>query len=136
MDATPGEDYATWGGLRLTGGVQQWWMENGWAYFAPATSVISAALGPFGGLLNVTGASAVVLDIVSSMTMFRYTISDSGQLVIQAGRGRGGQAVIENYTSDGDTGASSANITVFKQQIVEGGATLEAGLGTHFSMAA
>jgi RTX calcium-binding nonapeptide repeat (4 copies) len=136
MDATAGEDYATWGGFRLTGGVQQWWMEAGWAYFAPATSVISAALGPFGGLLNVTGASAVVLDIIASITMFRYTVSDGGQLVIQAARGYGGQAVIQNYTSSGDTGASSANITVFKQQIVEGKATLEAGLGTHFSMAA
>ena len=33
------DDFVMLGGIRLSGGVQQWWMENGYAYFASATSV-------------------------------------------------------------------------------------------------
>jgi hypothetical protein len=55
---------------------------------------------------------------------------------VQAARGYGGQAVIQGYESSGDTGASSANITVFKQLILEGKATLDAGFGTAFALAA
>src|SRR5262249_4740806 len=34
MDADT-TDHASWGPFLLTGGVQQWWMEDGWAYYTP-----------------------------------------------------------------------------------------------------
>jgi Ca2+-binding RTX toxin-like protein len=37
------DDYAMWGGFRLTGGVQQWWQEGQWAYWAPFSSLLSSA---------------------------------------------------------------------------------------------
>ena len=68
------EDYVMWAGFQLSGGVQQYWMENGWAYFAPATSLISGALGAFGGVFT---AVATLLD-TPMMTTFRYAKSDAG----------------------------------------------------------
>ncbi|MEQ1672336.1 MAG: hypothetical protein ABL893_15900, partial [Hyphomicrobium sp.] len=118
VDDAKTDDFAVWAGFRLTGGVQQWWMENGFAYWTPASSVITGALGGFGG---VFAAAAVLFDVVT-MTTFRYALSSSNQLIVQFGRGRGGQAVIEDYNTDADSGASDAGIAVFKQTL--GKATL------------
>jgi hypothetical protein len=107
------QDYAAWGGLVLTGGVNQWWMEGGFAYFSPATSLISGALGAFGGVFM---AAAAIVDGIF-MGTFRYGTSSAGELVIQAGRGRAGQAVITDYKVDFDKVEASAHVTVLKQAV-------------------
>ena len=111
-DADAGE-FAMWAGFRLSGGVQQSWMENGFAYWTPATSVVAGALGAFGGVFAV---AATLFDTVT-MTTFRYALSETGQLVVQFGRGRGGQAVVEDYSLDPDCAVGKAGITVFKQAL-------------------
>jgi Ca2+-binding RTX toxin-like protein len=117
MDATK-EDYAMWGSFRVTGGVQQWWMEDGWAYWTPFSSVVNAAPLP---AASVLGMLSYLLD-APTMTSFRYGMTDSGQLIVQSARGRAGQAVIEGYNLDIDTGDSTANIVALRQ--VLGKATL------------
>ncbi len=109
------EDFVTAGGFRLHGGVQQWWMENGFAYYTPSTSLISGALGAFGSVF--TAASVLFDAALLSIVGVRYALSQSGQLVMQFARGRGGQAVMENYKTDADTGDATGHITVFKQVI-------------------
>ncbi len=109
------DDFVTANGFRLHGGVQQWWMENGFAYYTPSTSLISGALGAFGGVF--TAASALFDATLLSIVGVRYALSDSGQLVMQFARGRGGQAVMENYKTDADTGDATGHITVFRQVI-------------------
>jgi hypothetical protein len=59
MDATS-DDFVTWGSWLLTGGVQQWWMEKGWAYWTPFTSIVST-ISPL-GFLDTFGALAAILD--------------------------------------------------------------------------
>jgi Ca2+-binding RTX toxin-like protein len=114
-DATA-EDYASWGSFVLTGGVQQYWMEDGWAYYAPLSSLLSGA--PL-GFLDVFGYLALTLD-VPAMTTVRYAMTDSNQLIVQFARGRGGQAVIDNYNLDLDTGAATAHIVAFRQILAHG----------------
>ncbi|UZE48465.1 hypothetical protein ONR75_27305 [Rhodopseudomonas sp. P2A-2r] len=114
-DATA-EDYASWGSFVLTGGVQQYWMEDGWAYYAPLSSLLSGA--PV-GFLDVFGALALALD-VPAMTTVRYAVTESNQLIVQFARGRGGQAVIDNYNLDLDTGAATAHIVAFRQILAHG----------------
>ena len=108
-----------WAGFQVAGGVQQYWMENGWAYFAPATSLISGALGAFG---TVFSAAATLLD-TPMMTTFRFGKTDTGQLIIQFGRRRGGQAVIQNYQDDAGNGPGSAHVTVLKKEVKDGKTT-------------
>ena len=57
VDDAASEDFATWAGFRMHGGVQQWWMENGFAYYSPATSLISGALGAFGSVFTATATA-------------------------------------------------------------------------------
>ena len=52
MDAQA-DDYVSWGPLRLTGGVQQWWSESHWAYWSPMSSLVSSL-----GWLSVTTAKS------------------------------------------------------------------------------
>jgi Ca2+-binding RTX toxin-like protein len=109
-DAKP-EDYAMWGSFVLTGGVQQSWMEDGWAYYAPFSSLVAGA--PL-GFADLFGALAILLDVPALQTV-RYGVTQSDQLVVQFARGRGGQAVIDNYNLDLDTGAATAHIVAFRQ---------------------
>ena len=135
MDATS-EDFVTWGPFHLTGGVAQWWTEGNWAYWTPFTSLISGAPLPF---LNVFGALAVILDVAAA-SAFRYSVTQGGQLVVQAGFGRLAQAVINNYEMDPDTGKATGHVVVLKQVMGEGGSledfkkylnlALKAGFGT------
>ncbi|WP_199084622.1 calcium-binding protein [Bosea sp. ASV33] len=121
------EDYVYWGPLRVTGGVQQWWMEGGWATWAPFSSLISGMPLPF---LMGFGAVApimmlgVALDVVSSL-LFQFKMTESGQLVIQMALGEGGQIIIEDYELDLDNHKGSGNIVVFKQTILNGIGSLE-----------
>lgn len=117
------DDFVMLAGIRLTGGVQQWWMENGYAYFASTTSVVSASLGIF-GFTNVLGVAALLFDTLT-MKIARYAMSSSGQLVIEFAGGRAGQAVIEDYKPINDAGESTAGVTVFRQMIVEGKGSLQ-----------
>ncbi len=119
MDART-DDFVTWGGFRVTGGVQQTWMEAGWAYWTPFSGLLSGATLPF---LGIWGSLSVLVDIAAATT-FRFALTDSNQLVIQYGRGRTGQAVIENYQLNLDTGAASGHVVVFAQEIAPGRASL------------
>ncbi len=111
------EDFVTWVApfFRVTGGVQLAWQEGGFAYWQPF-GALTAGLGPLaavgGGILGVVG---LLVDVVTATT-FRFALSETGQLVIQFAGGRGGQAVIENYKLDLETGESSGNVTVFRQE--------------------
>ncbi|HEX8665517.1 MAG TPA: calcium-binding protein [Beijerinckiaceae bacterium] len=118
MDATA-EDFVTWGSFHLTGGVQQWWMEAGWAYWTPMSGIMSAF--PL-GMADVMGAMTVLVD-VPTMATVRYAVTEADQLVVQFARGRGGQAVINDYKVDLDTGAAPAHIVAFRQ--VTGHGSLE-----------
>jgi Ca2+-binding RTX toxin-like protein len=109
-DATT-KDYAAWGPLMLTGGVQQSWQEGGWAYWAPFSSLTAGA--PL-GFADLFGALAIMLD-VPFMTTVRYGVTQADQLVVQFARGRGGQAVIDNYQLNLDTGEATAHIVAFRQ---------------------
>jgi Ca2+-binding RTX toxin-like protein len=115
MDATT-KDFATWGPFLLTGGVQQWWMEEGWAYWSPFSSLASAIPLAF---LDVFGALALTLD-APTMSTVRYALTDSNQLIVQFGGPHGGQAVVENYNINLDTGAATGHIVVFKQELGHG----------------
>ncbi len=44
-----------WGPFRLTGGVQQSWMEAGWAYWTPFTSMLQGVPGSFAGIFGRSG---------------------------------------------------------------------------------
>jgi Ca2+-binding RTX toxin-like protein len=115
MDAGT-EDYVTWGGsFHLSGGVKQWWMEGNWAYWTPFGSILGSLPFP---ALNVASAFLYLVDAVTALT-FRYAQTDSGQLVVQFGRGRGGQAVIENYEMNYDTGQATGHVVVFQQVLVD-----------------
>ena len=104
-DATS-EDGVTWAGVRLTGGVQQWWMEDGWAYWTPATSLLgSTGFGTIG--LSLVGSLLSIVEAEFGAN-FRYGLSHSGQLIIEVARGRGGQAVLEGYDLDLKTGEADA----------------------------
>jgi hypothetical protein len=75
------------------------------------------------------------------MLAFRYGLSSSGQLIIQNALGLAGQAVMENYSLDLDTGAATAGIVALKQTFGPGNLplfrnylnlALKAGFGTGF----
>ncbi|MGA0599282.1 calcium-binding protein [Caulobacter sp. KR2-114] len=100
------DDQIDWGAFVLTGGVQQWWQEDGYAYASVTAGLLSIAPPEFMGVFDLIG---MMLD-VPEMTAFRYTTTESGQLVIQAGDGRIGESVVDNYSLDDATGG----ITVFR----------------------
>jgi Ca2+-binding RTX toxin-like protein len=65
-------DYANWGWFTLTGGVQQWWQEGKWAYWAPFSSIASTV--PL-GFLDVFGYLMIGLDM-ATMTTVRYALTE------------------------------------------------------------
>ena len=111
MDATR-DDYLMWGNHVLAGGVEQWWMESGWAYWTPWSSILLTM--PLPNLAGLASVAAAVLD-APMMTAFRYALTSSDQLIVQTGLGRGGQAVVENYSLDLENGKATGHVVVFKQ---------------------
>lgn len=113
MDAEMGGqntgDMITWGPYLLTGGTQKPWVESGWAYSAPLWQAFPYTIFN----VNIMSALGLILD-VPVMPSFRFGLSDAGQLLIEMGRGRTGQAVIENYELDIPTGFGTANITAYR----------------------
>ena len=106
------DDYVTWGFLPLTGGVQQWWNESGYAYWSPLgalTSNLGLASIVGGGLLTFLAGATDAL----AMTFARYAVDQNGDLVIQMAGGLLGQAVVHNYEFNSDR-ASTGNIEVFR----------------------
>jgi Ca2+-binding RTX toxin-like protein len=106
-----GEDFATWNGLRVTGGVQQWWQEGDFAYYAGVAPLLT------GGIVGNLFASMLTLINLPMTLAMRYGMTESGQLLIQQGRGRAGVAIIEDY----DWIEGTAGISVLREVIVEGG---------------
>ncbi len=113
-DATT-EDFLTWGGKQLTGGVQMPWMEKGYAYYMPYSGLVMSA-NPLGLMSDFLGLTSVLNDLKLANT-FRYGLTESNQLLIQFGRGRGGQAVIENYSADMETGEATGNVVAYQYLI-------------------
>jgi Ca2+-binding RTX toxin-like protein len=74
MDAN-GEDHTKWGGHVLSGGVSQWWNEQGYAHYAGFGAVLAGAPITTAGLL---GALGVLMDIPQA-ALFRYSFGESGQ---------------------------------------------------------
>ena len=121
MDATI-NDRVDWGNWRLTGGVQQSWMEGGWAYWSPFTSLIgSGGIGTavFAGSIELVGMFAADVGFMSTV---RYAVAKNNQLVVEFARGRAGEALIQNYDAGLGAGQHAiAGITVFKQGSVPAG---------------
>ncbi|MCB1528869.1 MAG: AHH domain-containing protein [Hyphomicrobiaceae bacterium] len=115
------EDHVFLGPFVAHGGVKTWWMEGQFAYNMPFHGYFSAmptvALPAMAALAPLMAVSARV-DVFSSL-MFRYAVSTTHQLVIQSFLGAG-QAVVEGYELDLETGIGTAGITVYQQHLVEG----------------
>jgi trimeric autotransporter adhesin len=116
MDASS-EDYVSWYGLQLTGGVQQRWDESGWADYSPA----GALVGNF-GLASVVGGGFLTLAAnlidAAGMLWARYAINDSGDVAIQMCGGLLGQAYIKNYHFD-PTAVSSGHVEIFRVKVTD-----------------
>jgi Ca2+-binding RTX toxin-like protein len=110
MDAGT-NDKLYWGGLGLSGGVQQSWSESGYAYWSP----IGALVGNLGLASIVGGGFLTVLGILTdvlAMTFVRYAVNGSGDLVMEMAGGLLGTAVLKNYEFRPDS-VSTAGIEVF-----------------------
>ncbi len=107
------EDKLLWGPFIANGGVKTWWMEGQFAYSMPFHGLFSAmpaAVLPAVGALAPMFALGAQIDIFSSL-MLRYALSTSHQLVIQSFLGAG-QAVVEDYKLDLESGEATAGIAV------------------------
>ncbi|MEJ7928299.1 hypothetical protein WG908_16245 [Sphingobium sp. AN641] len=100
-------------GMRLTGGVKQWWMEGNAAYYAPFTS-LSAAFPVIGSELIAT--AAIMVDSVT-LKFVQYSLLSDGTLAMMFGWGQGGTAYLENYDIDFNSGVGSAGISVFQVEV-------------------
>jgi len=96
-------------GIRLYGGVQQWWDESGFASWAPFSSLL-AAFPVIGSELLYT--AAFFTDAVT-MKFVRYRLDADGTLEMNFGWGQAGVAAISNYALDLDSGLGTAGISVF-----------------------
>jgi Ca2+-binding RTX toxin-like protein len=114
-------DTADWG-IRLYGGVKQWWMEGNNAYWAPFSS-ISAAFPVIGSELITT--AAMFIDQVT-MKFARYQLDADGTLEINLW-GQTASAAIKNYSVDLDSGVGTAGITVFATEQGGNGASTSVG---------
>lgn len=103
-------------GFRLTGGVNQWWMESGYAAWSPFSS-LTAAFPVIGAELLYT--AAMFVDAVT-MKFVRYRMASDGTLEMNFGWGQAGQAALRNYNIDLDTGKASGGIAVFSAQRTSG----------------
>ncbi|MEP7007768.1 MAG: calcium-binding protein [Sphingomonas bacterium] len=100
-------DTVDWG-IRLTGGVNQWWQQSGYAYWAPFSS-LSAAFPVIGSELIYT--AAFFIDQVT-MKFARYRLDSDGTLEVNLW-GQTASAAIKNYNLDLTSGVGTAGVTVF-----------------------
>ncbi|MBP6014326.1 MAG: AHH domain-containing protein [Alphaproteobacteria bacterium] len=118
------DDYVSFLGLPIFGGVQQWWSEGNVASWAPLSAVLSAVpTVAFSGNILFAVGLAFVDAVCSNLLSFGKTTSN--QLLISVMGGRGGAIVIQDHKIDLETGDSSGNVVVFKQIFVPEGASLE-----------
>lgn len=106
------EDRTFWAGLPVTGGVQQWWQEGDFAYYAGVAPLLAG-----GGIISTLFGSALSLINMPMTQALRYGMTISGQLLIQQGGGRAGVAIVQDY----DYEEGTAGITVFRELIAKGG---------------
>jgi Ca2+-binding RTX toxin-like protein len=114
-DATR-EDYVLWdGGYLLTGGVQQSWMEGGWAYSASAYNTLASITPGIGQNALSLGLITTGTLLTTDLGLFRYGVTQSGQLIVQMAGGKG-QAVIEGYArpNTGIEDGAVGNITTLR----------------------
>jgi RTX calcium-binding nonapeptide repeat (4 copies) len=111
-DATP-EDrvYGVFG--RVTGGIQQWWSEGGWAYATGLNGMFGAIDPLFGG--GILGVLGTLLDVPVSASL-RFGMASGNQLQLQYGYKIGVKAYIDNYQLDLTTGKATGGIVVYQQK--------------------
>jgi len=103
-------DSVSYGGIRLYGGVKQWWMEGNLAYWSPFSS-LTAAFPVIGSELIYT--ASIFVD-QATMKFARYRLDADGTLEANLGWGQGGSAAIKNYSLDMNSGVGTAGVTVFQ----------------------
>jgi Ca2+-binding RTX toxin-like protein len=121
------EDKVFWGPMGINGGIEQWWMEGGWAAWTPITGVVGASPLPFMMAFGAIAPLAVVafsMDVLSAL-MFQFRRTESGQLYIQHALGLAGFNVIEDYELDIETGKATGGIVVFKQGLSHSGSGIQ-----------
>jgi hypothetical protein len=102
-------DRSFWGGYLISGGVQQWWQEGGYAYYSAAAPLVNVGIG------SQILLGALTLFDAPFMTSTRFVMSTSGQLLIQKGRHH--TAFVQEY----DYEDATAGITVFRQALTTDG---------------
>jgi Ca2+-binding RTX toxin-like protein len=113
IDDADTDDKVYMGPFRLVGGVNQWWQESGYAYYAPF-SLLQTAFPVVG--IDLISLAAVYADIVT-MQFARYRMGSDGTLLINIGWGFGGNAAVKNYSINMDSGKGTAGISVFSASI-------------------
>jgi len=104
-----GRDRASYGGINLYGGVQQWWMEGGTAYAAQISTLLTVF--PVIGAELLYTASLFIDQ--NWMKFASYTMASDGSLLMNLGWGQAGSAAVRDYSLNLDTGAGSAGLAVF-----------------------
>lgn len=130
---------SVWMGLQLFGGVKQWWMEGGTAYWTQFSSLLTAF--PVVGSELLYTASFFIDTVL--MKFASYQRHQDGSLGINIGYGLGGVAKINDYYLDLDSGAASGGVVVFEAGLTSEPNTekfeqfinlaLKAGFGVGFS---
>ncbi len=122
------EDFVMWdGGFLLTGGVKNSWQEGGWAYAGSAYNTLSAITPPIAANGLALGLMTAGTLLLTDAGAFRYGLTESGQMIIQLGGGRGGQAIVDNYLrrNVGFEEVQNGNITVMQLKSVNGASLSE-----------
>jgi hypothetical protein len=102
-------DRTVWGGYLISGGVQQWWQEGGYAYYSAAAPLVNIGIG------SQILLGALTLFDAPFMTSTRFAMTTSNQLLIQKGRHH--TAFVQEY----DYEDATAGITVFRQALTTDG---------------
>ena len=103
-------DSVSYGGIPIFGGVKQWWMEGNTAYWSPFSTLLTAF--PVIGS-EILYTAAFFID-VATMKFASFQQDGNGNLKMSLGWGHGGQAVINDYNLNLDTGEASAGVVVFQ----------------------
>ena len=102
-------DIVTYCGIRLYGGVNQWWMSDSTAYWAPFTTLLTM-FPVIGSELLYTAAFFVDIPF---MKFAAYQKQADGSLYMNLGWGHGGGAALVDYDYDLNSGVGSGGISVF-----------------------
>jgi len=122
-------DRASYGGIDLYGGVQQWWMEAGTAYAAQISTLLTV-FPVIGSELLYTASFFIDQNW---MKFASYKLAQDGTLLLNLGWGQAGSAAVKDYSLNLDTGAGSAGLAVFAASRAAGGLAGTAANGlTHF----